>query len=83
MFLRHPRQVLSRSMIVDHVWDADSENYSNVIDVYVRYLRRKLCEAGETDVIQTVRGFGYRFAQPTLDVRTAHAVESPQTPSPP
>lgn len=64
MFLRHPRQVLSRSMIVDHVWNADSENYSNVIDVYVRYLRRKLCEAGEDDVIQTVRGFGYQLKEP-------------------
>ncbi len=64
MFMRHPRQVLSRSMIVDHVWNADSENYSNVIDVYVRYLRRKLCEAGEADVIQTVRGFGYQLKEP-------------------
>lgn len=64
MFMRHPRQVLSRSMIVDHVWNADSENYSNVIDVYVRYLRRKLCEAGEPDVIQTVRGFGYQLKEP-------------------
>jgi DNA-binding response OmpR family regulator len=64
MFMRHPRQVLSRSMIVDHVWNADSENYSNVIDVYVRYLRRKLCEAGESDIIQTVRGFGYQLKEP-------------------
>jgi DNA-binding response OmpR family regulator len=57
--MRHPRQVLSRRMISDHVWDEDAEHFSNVIDVYVGYLRRKLCEQGEADVIQSIRGVGY------------------------
>ena len=62
--LRHPRQVLSRSMIAEHVWDCDAEHLSNVIDVYIRYLRRKLCEQGEPDVIQTIRGSGYQLKEP-------------------
>lgn len=61
--LRHPRQVLSRGMIADHVWDDSTENLSNVIDVYIRYLRRKLCQDGEPDVIQTVRGYGYQLKE--------------------
>lgn len=63
-FMRHPHQVLSRSMIVEHVWDSDVEHLSNVIDVYIRYLRRKLCECGEPDVIQTIRGSGYQLKEP-------------------
>jgi len=62
--LRHPRQVLSRSMIAEHVWDSDTEHLSNVIDVYIRYLRRKLCEEHEADVIQTIRGSGYQLKEP-------------------
>ena len=62
--MRHPRQVLSRTMIAEHVWDYDAENLSNVIDVYIRYLRRKLCEVGEPDVIHTVRGSGYQIKEP-------------------
>jgi len=64
-FMRHPHQVLSRSMIAEHVWDSDTEHLSNVIDVYVRYLRRKLCEQNEPDVIYTVRGSGYQLKEPT------------------
>lgn len=64
LFMRHPRQVLTRSMITDHVWNEDSENFSNVIEVYIRYLRRKLCEAGEPNVIQTLRGIGYALREP-------------------
>lgn len=62
--MRHPRQVLSRTMIAEHVWDCDAEHLSNVIDVYIRYLRRKLCECGEPDVINTVRGSGYQLKEP-------------------
>jgi len=62
--MRHPRQVLSRSMIAEHVWDLDAEHLSNVIDVYIRYLRRKLCEEGEPDVIHTIRGSGYQLKEP-------------------
>lgn len=62
--LRHPRQVLSRSLIAEHVWDSDTDHLSNVIDVYIRYLRRKLCERQEADVIQTIRGSGYQLKEP-------------------
>jgi DNA-binding response OmpR family regulator len=62
--MRHPRQVLSRAMLAEHVWDYDAENLSNVIDVYIGYLRRKLCETGEPDVIQTLRGAGYQLKEP-------------------
>ncbi len=64
VFLRHPHQVLSRSMIAERLWNEEAENLSNVIDVYVGYLRRKLCESGEPNVIQTVRGFGYQLKEP-------------------
>jgi DNA-binding response OmpR family regulator len=61
--LRHPRQVLSRGMIAEHVWDEDAELFSNVIDVYISALRRKLCEGTNVDYIQTVRGFGYQLKE--------------------
>jgi DNA-binding response OmpR family regulator len=62
--LRHPRQVLSRTTIAEHVWDYDAEHLSNVIDVYIRYLRNKLCAAGEPNLIQTIRGAGYQLKEP-------------------
>jgi len=62
--MRHPHQVLSRSMIAEHVWDSEAEHLSNVIDVYIRYLRRKLCAGDEPDVIQTIRGSGYQLREP-------------------
>ncbi len=64
VFLRHPRQVLSRSMIAEQLWNTEAEAFSNVIDVYIGYLRRKLCEQDEPSVIQTVRGFGYQLREP-------------------
>jgi DNA-binding response OmpR family regulator len=63
-FMHNPHQVLSRAMIAEHVWDGDTEHLSNVIDVYIRYLRRKLCEYNEPDVIHTVRGSGYQLKEP-------------------
>ena len=62
--MRHPRQVMSRTMLAEHVWDYDAEHLSNVIDVYIGYLRRNLCAAGEPDVIQTLRGAGYQLKEP-------------------
>ncbi len=62
-FMSRPRQVLSRTTIAEHVWDYDAEHLSNVIDVYIRYLRNKLCAAGEPDVIQTIRGSGYQLKE--------------------
>lgn len=64
LLMRHPGQVLSRGMITEHIWNVDADHLSNVIDVYIRYLRRKLCESGEPDVIHTIRGFGYQLKEP-------------------
>ena len=57
VFVRHKGQVLSREQLLSHVWGYDFDPGSNVVDVYVRYLRRKLGEG----VIETVRGMGYRL----------------------
>jgi DNA-binding response OmpR family regulator len=62
--MRHPRQVLSRTTIAEHVWNYDADHLSNVIDVYIRYLRNKLCAEGEPNVIQTIRGAGYQLKEP-------------------
>lgn len=59
LFLRHPRQVLKRDLIYDRIWGYDFEGESNVIEVYVRYLRAKLEATGKPRLIHTVRGFGY------------------------
>ena len=58
-FLRNPGRVLSRAMISEHVWDYDFDTESNVIDVYVNYLRRKIDSGREKKLIHTVRGAGY------------------------
>ncbi len=63
LLLRHPGQVLSRGMIAEHMWNIEADHLSNVIDVYIRYLRRKLCEGGEPDIIHTIRGFGYQLKE--------------------
>lgn len=57
--MRHAGHVLTRSMIAEHVWDFTWDRLTNVIDVYVNHLRRKLEEAGEPRVIHAVRGVGY------------------------
>jgi two-component system response regulator MprA len=59
LFLRHPRQVLTREVIFDHVWDYDFGGESNIIEVYVRYLRQKTEAEGQSRLIHTVRGIGY------------------------
>ena len=64
LFMSNPGLVVSRDMIAEHMWNIDAEHLSNVIDVYIRYLRRKLCENGEPDVITTIRGFGYQLKEP-------------------
>src|SRR5579883_2335536 len=64
--LSRPREVLSRTTIAEHVWDYDAEHLSNVIDVYIGYLRNKLCAGGEPDVIQTRRGAGYQLKEPDI-----------------
>jgi len=62
LFMRHPHQVLSRAQILSAVWDQTFETGSNVVDVYVGYLRRKLNKPGLEPLLVTVRGAGYRFA---------------------
>lgn len=64
LFLRHPRQVLTRDTIFDHVWGYDFGGESNIIEVYVRYLRQKLETGSETRLIHTVRGMGYVLREP-------------------
>jgi two-component system, OmpR family, response regulator MprA len=59
LFIRHPRQVLTRSQIFERVWGYDFGPASNSLEVYVGYLRRKLEASGEPRVLQTVRGVGY------------------------
>ncbi len=59
LFLRHPRQVLTRDQILEAAWGYDSEAVSNVVDVYVGYLRQKLEAGGEPRLLHTVRGVGY------------------------
>jgi two-component system OmpR family response regulator len=60
-FMRRPGEVLSRLELLEHAWDFNYENRSNVIDVYVRYLRRKVDKPFGVDSIETVRGAGYRL----------------------
>jgi len=59
LFLRHPRQVLTRELIYDRVWNYDFGGESNIIEVYVRYIRQKTEAAGEPRLVHTVRGVGY------------------------
>jgi len=62
LLLRHPGQVLTREQIMVQVWSGDFEGGSNVLEVHVKNVRRKLAEAGhDEEVIETVRGLGYRF----------------------
>jgi DNA-binding response OmpR family regulator len=63
LFMRHPGEVLPRREILDHVWDWAYDGTSNVIDVYVRYLRQKLGDAPGQPVIEAVRGVGYSLRE--------------------
>jgi two-component system, OmpR family, response regulator len=60
-FMRRPGDVLSRFQLLEHAWDYEYENRSNVIDVYVRYLREKIDRPFGVESIETVRGAGYRL----------------------
>jgi two-component system OmpR family response regulator len=61
LFLRHPGQVLTRTRILEHVWDYTYDGVSNVVDQYVGYLRRKVDRPFGTAQLETVRGVGYRL----------------------
>jgi len=58
-FMRHQGRVLTRTMIAEHVWDQNFDSYTNVIDVYVNYLRKKIDQGFDEKLIHTVRGAGY------------------------
>jgi heavy metal response regulator len=58
-FMRNPNQVLTRTMIADHVWDYTFDSFTNIIDVYVNYLRKKIDRDAPKKLIHTVRGVGY------------------------
>ena len=60
--MRHPHHVLTRTMIAEHVWNYDFDNATNVIDVHIRNLRRKIDDPFAVKLIQTVRGAGYRIS---------------------
>ena len=59
--MRHPGQVLTRTQILDHVWGYDLDTLSNVVDIYIHYLRDKIDRGSEQPLIKTVRGVGYRI----------------------
>jgi two-component system, OmpR family, response regulator len=61
--MRHPGEVLSRTRLIEHVWDFAFEGDSNVVDVYIRYLREKVDRPFGRDSIETVRGAGYRLRE--------------------
>ena len=60
--MRHPNQVLTRTMIAEHVWNYDFDNATNVIDVHIRILRRKMDDPFPDKLVHTVRGAGYRIS---------------------
>ena len=59
--MRHSNMVVTRTMIEEHAWDYDFNSISNLVDVYIRRLRRKIGDGEKGNVIQTVRGAGYRL----------------------
>lgn len=63
LFMQNPRQVLTRDVLYDRIWGYDFGGESNIIEVYIRYLRSKLEEGGQPRLIQTVRGVGYALRE--------------------
>jgi two-component system OmpR family response regulator len=70
--MQHAGQVLTRTQLLEAVWDYDFDPGSNVVDVYVRYLRRKLDEQGRPSVIRALRGVGYRLEAPDAGLRDSN-----------
>jgi len=62
-FMRNPNQILTRTMIAEHVWDYTFDSFTNIIDVYVNYLRKKVDRDFEKKLIHTVRGMGYTLKE--------------------
>jgi DNA-binding response OmpR family regulator len=74
-FMRHPDQVLSRTVLSENVWDETFDSFTNVIDVYVNYLRNKVDRNFSTKLIHTVRGAGYVIRRPETASETTSDVE--------
>ncbi len=68
-FMRHPDEILSRETLSEKVWEETFDTLTNVIDVYINYLRNKIDRQFEPKLIHTVRGVGYMFKTPTADSR--------------
>jgi two-component system OmpR family response regulator len=64
--MRHPGEVLTRTRLIEHVWDFAYDGDSNVVDVYVRYLREKVDRPYGKNSIETVRGSGYRLREESV-----------------
>ncbi len=62
-FMRHPNQVVNREDLLNHLWDFNYVGFSNVVDVHVKNLRRKLGDENNNGVLETVRGIGYRLSE--------------------
>jgi len=60
-FMEHPNQVLTREQIVDKLWDFNFDSFSNVVDVHVKNLRKKIEASGHDEILETIRGVGYRL----------------------
>ncbi|MFN7949107.1 MAG: response regulator transcription factor [Blastocatellia bacterium] len=75
-FMRHPDQVLSRELLSEKVWEEAFDTLTNVIDVYINYLRNKMDRNFEPKLIQTVRGVGYMFKTPTAPSRYVEAAKA-------
>jgi two-component system OmpR family response regulator len=69
--MRNKGRPLSRTMIVEHVWDMDYDGLTNIVDVYIRHLRSKIDDRYQTKLIQTVRGIGYMIEAPEKPVTSA------------
>jgi DNA-binding response OmpR family regulator len=69
-FMRHPGEVISRTRLIEHVWDFAFEGDSNVVDVYVRYLREKIDRPFGRTSLETIRGSGYRLREEPADAST-------------
>jgi DNA-binding response OmpR family regulator len=60
-FMRHPNVVVSREDLIDHLWDMNFDSFSNVVDVHVKNIRKKIKRGGNEQYLETIRGVGYRF----------------------
>jgi len=69
--MRNKGRPLSRTMIVEHVWDMDYDGLTNIVDVYIRHLRSKIDDRSERKLIQTVRGIGYMIDSPDAPAQAA------------